>query len=231
MHSLPALSSLDAVVFDMDGTLVDSEGHYCRAYVHAMEVLGGWLTPDDYFRRFAGQTDEAIDRELHADLAGRVEISVIRRTWYDEYHRLRAANGVPLLPGAAELLELFARRGLPVAIASAAERRDIELNLDLAGIRDRVAVIASGEEVPRTKPAPDVYLLAAQRLGADPARCLAFEDTNTGARAAIAAGMPTCMVPHQCQADSFVRHHARAIAPSLADFLGAWRPAAPAPPP
>jgi HAD superfamily hydrolase (TIGR01509 family) len=221
MISIPDLSQIQAVVFDMDGTLVDSEGHYCDAYIHAMETFGGSLTPEDYYQRFAGQTDEAIDRLLHAELEERVDQPTIRRTWAEEYHRLRQAGGVPQLPGAADLLDHFAARGLPMAVASAAGMGDIEVNLELAGIRERFAVLASGEDVPNTKPAPDVYLLAAKRLGVAPERCLAFEDTNSGCRAAIAAGMQSFMVPHQCEADDFVREHAQGIAKSLTEIVEA----------
>jgi HAD superfamily hydrolase (TIGR01509 family) len=223
MSVVPDLSSFQAVVFDMDGTLVDSEGHYCRAYIHAVEHFGGALTPDAYCARFAGQSDKVIDQLLHIELEGAVEVATIRATRYAEYARLRATLGVPLLPGALELLDHLATIRLPLAVASAAERRDIETNLALADIRPRFAALASGEEVPHTKPAPDVYLLAAQRLGVDPARCLAFEDTNSGARAALAAGMTTIMVPHQCEPDDFVRGHAHGIAGSLVEIVHGLR--------
>ena len=122
MISIPDLSQIQAVVFDMDGTLVDSEGHYCHAYIHTMETFGGSLTPEDYYQRFAEQTDEAIDRLLHAELEGRVDQPTIRRTWAEEYHRLRQAGGVPQLPGAADLLDHFAARGLPMAVARSSSR-------------------------------------------------------------------------------------------------------------
>jgi HAD superfamily hydrolase (TIGR01509 family) len=218
MLTLPNLAEFQAVVFDMDGTLVDSEGHYCSAYIHAMSAFGGSLTPECYFQRFAGKSDKTIDRLLHAELREAVEVATIRETWYREYHRLRLAHGVPLLPGAQDLLNRLSASALPLAVASAAEMVDIEINLDLAGIRHRFAALASGEEVLRTKPAPDVYLLAAQRLGVDPSRCLAFEDTNSGARAAITAGMHTIMIPHQCEADGFVSRHAAGIVKSLTEI-------------
>ncbi len=108
-----------------------------------------------------------------------------------------------------------------MAVASSAGLRDVELNLDLAGIRDRFGALCSGEEVCDPKPAPDVFLLAAERLGVNPTRCLAFEDTNTGTRAAISAGMLTYMVSNQCEADEFARRHARGIAGSLVEFADA----------
>ncbi len=223
MLARPNLSGFDAVVFDMDGTLVDSEGHYCQAYTHAMETFGGSLTPEDYHRRMAGNTDDAIDRILHADLEGKVELATIRKTWWDEYNRLRASAGVLLKPGVRDLLDHLAKHALPLAVASSAGLHDIEHNLAQAGIRDRFTALASGEEVPETKPAPDVYLLAAQRLGVDPSRCLAFEDTNLGARAALVAGMHTIMVPNHCEPDEFVGERAHGIANSLTEIVVALR--------
>lgn len=223
MLRLSELSRFQAAIFDMDGTLLDSESHYCDAYRHAMDSFGGSLTPEEYFRRYAGKTDDAIDRLLHAELERRVDLPTIRKTWHDEYHRLRTTRGVPLRPGAGDLLELLGAAGLPLAVASSAGMGDIECNLDLAGIGAHFTALSSGEEVADPKPAPDVYLLAAERLGVDPRCCLAFEDTNAGARAAIAAQMHTTMVPHNCEPDEFVRAHARRIANSLSEIVAELR--------
>ncbi len=219
MLSLPNLSSIHAVVFDLDGTLIDSEAHYCHAYIHAMTTLGGSLEVEDYYQRFAGRTDDAIDESLQAELPGPVELATIRRTWRCEFERLRETTGLPVMPGALQLLDFLQGRGLPLAIASAAGLGDITASLDLAGIRDRFQALCSATEVFNPKPAPDVYLLAAERLAVDPGRCLAFEDTNAGTRAAIRAGMYTVMVPHRCQPDAFARRHASGIAASLTEIV------------
>jgi len=221
MLAPPDLTEIDAVVFDMDGTLIDSEGHYCQAYIHCMVSLGGSLEEEEYYQRFAGMTDDAIDECLQAELPDPVDLSTIRGTWRQEYERRRHAQGVSMMPGARELLDLLATHSMPLAVASAADLSEITVTLDLAGIRERFHSLSSGTEVPKTKPAPDVYLLAAERLGVKPTRCLAFEDTNSGTRAAIAAGLHTYMVPHRCEADRFIRKHAKGIANSLTEIVEA----------
>lgn len=219
MPTLPPATEFDAVVFDMDGTLIDSEGHYCNAYLHAMATLGGSLTQEHYFARFAGKTNAHIEEHLLAELPAGTAMQTLQSTWRSEFDRLCDMHGHATMPGVRDLLDHLAGRHLPLAVASAADLADILTSLAQAGIDGHFAAVASGQEVPRTKPAPDVYLLAAERLGVDPARCLAFEDTNAGARAAIAAGMHTFMVPHQCVPDEFVRARARGIAASLLEFV------------
>ena len=223
MLPLPDLTQVQAVVFDVDGTLVDSEGLYRDACIHTMCTYGGSLTAEQYYRRIAGNSEHIIDDLMYADLEQCIERPVIRDTRYNEFVRLREIHGVPIMPGVLEVLDLFDSRDLPLGVASAAELRDVEGNLQRAGIRDRFVVLASADEVPATKPAPDVYLLAAERLAVDPSRCLSFEDTNSGTRAAITAGMQTYMVPHQCEPDQFVRANARGILASLAEFAAALR--------
>lgn len=219
MPELPDLTQFQAVVFDMDGTLVDSEAHCCAAVVSAMADFGLQLTPDDYYGRFSGRPDVVLARLLHQELQGAVDEETIHNAWYEQFHELRAAHGLPLMPGARELLSFFQDRGFPIAIASAAHSRDIEINLELAELGSFFSATASGIEVSNSKPEPDVYLLAAQRLKASPKRCFAFEDTNIGARAALAAGMHTFMVPHRCTPDAHVTRQAQGIAESLIEFL------------
>jgi HAD superfamily hydrolase (TIGR01509 family) len=103
---------------------------------------------------------------------------------------------LPLLPGARETVLAFAARW-PLAVASSANRPVIDLVLELAGLTDRFKATVSSEEVPHGKPAPDVYLEAAQRLGAAPPRCAAVEDSSNGLRSAAAAGMTVIAVPNR----------------------------------
>jgi HAD superfamily hydrolase (TIGR01509 family) len=114
---------------------------------------------------------------------------VVRRM-LDGYRR-----ELPLLPGAAEAVEALSARW-PLGLASSSNREVIDLVLERAGFRDAFRVAVSSEEVDRGKPAPDVYLAVADRLGAEPARCVAIEDSSNGLRSAVAAGMPVIAVPN-----------------------------------
>jgi len=183
----------EAIVFDMDGLLVDSEPVWQRAE-HALVREHG-ATPDEAFHREitgVGILEWGEATRAHYGLAA--SAGALREGLLEGMLRL-----IPQLvrpqPGAQELVEWVAARALPRAIASSSHLNLIEATVEAVGWREQLAVRCSAEEVPRGKPAPDVYLLAAERLGVDPARCLALEDSPTGARAALAAGMTCWAVP------------------------------------
>jgi HAD superfamily hydrolase (TIGR01509 family) len=179
---------IDAVLFDCDGVLVDSE-QITNAVLRAMLGDLGWeLTEEEGFRLFVGRAlaDEVGVIEAHTGFT-------VTDEWIAEFRRRRNdALAVSLLPipGAVdavhEIDKLFDGR---VACASGADRPKIELQLAKVGL-DRVFTgkVFSGMEMPRSKPAPDVYLAAAAALGVDPARCAVVEDTPAGVRAGVAAG-------------------------------------------
>jgi HAD superfamily hydrolase (TIGR01509 family) len=186
-------AALSAVVFDLDGVLVDSEGAWNAARRHvALEHGGRW--PADAQRAMMGMSSTEWSRYMHDALGVRlppeaISDKVVARL-ADLYRR-----ELPLLPGAREAVVELAgvwRLGL----ASSANRPIIDLVLDLAGLADQFAATVSSEEVPRGKPAPDVYLEVAERLDAAAAECAAVEDSTNGIRSAAAAGMTVIAVPN-----------------------------------
>jgi HAD superfamily hydrolase (TIGR01509 family) len=104
------------------------------------------------------------------------------------------SNGVPVKTGVVELLDFLAAKGLPLAVATSAARATAERNLGRAGLLERFTALATRDDVENVKPAPDIYLEAARRLGVPPAHCVAFEDSSVGIVAAHAAGMRAVMV-------------------------------------
>jgi HAD superfamily hydrolase (TIGR01509 family) len=204
---------IDAVLFDCDGVLVDSE-QITNAVLRAMLGDLGWeLTEEEGFRLFVGRAlaDEVGVIEAHTGFT-------VTDEWIAEFRRRRNdALAVSLLPipGAVdavhEIDKLFDGR---VACASGADRPKIELQLAKVGL-DRVFTgkVFSGMEMPRSKPAPDVYLAAAAALGVDPARCAVVEDTPAGVRAGVAAG---AVVFGYCPPDSLAHHE-----PSVLTEVGA----------
>ena len=182
-----------AVIFDLDGVLVDSEQRWNGAKEALVRETGGrWL--DEAPRRMMGMSSLEWSVYLRDDLAvpmGAEEINreLVRRM--EEGYR----EELPLLPGASEAVRALAARW-PLGLASSANREVIDLVLELAGFGDAFRVTVSSEEVERGKPAPDVYLAAAQGLGVDPAGCVAIEDSSSGLRAAAAAGMTVIAVPN-----------------------------------
>ncbi|UYQ61228.1 HAD family hydrolase [Streptomyces peucetius] len=185
-------AALQAVFLDMDGTLVDTEGFWWDAEVEVFADLGHRL--DEKWRdvvvggpmtRSAGYLIEATGADITLP-----ELTVLLNDKFEE----RIGRGVPLMPGAERLLTELARHNVPTALVSASHRRIIDRVLDSLG-RRHFALSVAGDEVPRTKPHPDPYLLAAQGVGADPARCAVVEDTATGVAAAEAAGCRVVAVP------------------------------------
>ena len=204
-------SALQAVLLDMDGTLVDTEGFWWDVEVvifarlgHALDeswrhvVVGGPMT------RSAGFLIEATG----ADIA-LAELSVLLNQGFEE----RIGSALPLMPGAARLLAELSEYEIPTALVSASHRRIIDRVLTSLGPQ-YFALSVAGDEVARTKPYPDPYLVAAAGLGADPARCAVVEDTATGVAAAEAAGCHVVAVPSVAPIAPAAR---RTVVPSLED--------------
>ncbi|WP_026341448.1 HAD family hydrolase [Actinomadura atramentaria] len=181
-----------AVIFDMDGVLVDSEPVWedvRRSYV--IDRNGDW--PPDTQRRLMGMSTD----EWAEYLAGRlVPGESVEDVAYQVIDRMtvRYADAVPLLPGAVETVRRLAAR-YPLGLASSSPRALIDLVLGQLGIAGHFLATVSTEEVDRGKPAPDVYRAVAAQMAADPAECLAIEDSAVGLRAARAAGMRLIAVP------------------------------------
>ncbi|MET9402298.1 HAD family phosphatase [Kitasatospora sp. NPDC002965] len=183
---------LQAVLLDMDGTLVDTEDYWWQAEASLFAELGYALDEKDRAQVVGGPMSRVIDYLLATtgvDLAPADLTVLINQRFVD-----LLAGGVPLMPGAERLLNTLAAHGVPAALVSASHRHIIDIVLRSLGA-EHFAFTVAGDEVPRTKPHPDPYLEAARRLGADPARCVVVEDAPTGVRAAEAAGCPVIAVP------------------------------------
>ncbi|MER6538600.1 HAD family hydrolase [Streptomyces sp. 900105755] len=185
-------SALQAVLLDMDGTLVDTEGFWWDVEVEIFARLGHTL--DDSWRhvvvggpmtRSAGFLIEATGAAITL-----AELSVLLNDGFEE----RIGTALPLMPGAQRLLAELYEQQIPTALVSASHRRIIDRVLTLLGPQ-HFSLSVAGDEVSRTKPYPDPYLLAAAGLGVDPARCAVVEDTATGVAAAEAAGCQVVAVP------------------------------------
>lgn len=184
--------ALQAVLLDMDGTLVDTEGFWWEIEAQIFHELGHRL--DEAWRDIVvggpmSRSASFLIEATGADI-GLAELSVL----LNERFEARIAEQVPLMPGAERLLTELARHSVPTALVSASHRRVIDQVLLTLG-RDRFHLTVAGDEVPRTKPHPDPYLFAASSLGAHPSRCAVIEDTATGVAAAEAAGCRVVAVP------------------------------------
>jgi HAD superfamily hydrolase (TIGR01509 family) len=184
---------IKAIVFDLDGVLVDSEPVWEQVRRRYVEEHGGtWR--DDTQHRLMGMSTAEWAHYLSAELGVDRTPEQVAADVVEEMTR-RYAAAVPLIDAAVPVVRRLAARW-PLGVASSSPGRLIEAALEAAGLTDVFRVACSSEQVPRGKPAPDVYLAAAAGLGEDPAHCAAVEDSSNGVRSAAAAGMRVVAVPH-----------------------------------
>jgi HAD superfamily hydrolase (TIGR01509 family) len=184
---------VQAVVFDLDGVLVDSERMWDEVRRAVVAEHGGTWTPEAT-RAQQGMSTPEWARYLVDELGAELTPEHVAEVVVAEMAR-RYEQSPPLLPGAPDVVRTVGRR-LPVAIASSSPPVLIQAFLTAAGLTDLVEVALSSEEVGSGKPAPDVYLEAARRLGVAPEKCAAVEDSTNGLRSALAAGMTVVAVPN-----------------------------------
>lgn len=177
-----------AAVFDLDGTLVDNIGHHLEAWVALARSQGVELTAERFARELSGmKTGETIPLLLGRDVAPD-EIARLAAQKEEHYRTLYGPH-LALVPGAEALLRGLRARGLKVAIASAAPPENRAFVLEGLGVTGLFDAVVGGEDAPRGKPFPDLFLAAARALGTPAERCVAFEDAPLGVRAARAASM------------------------------------------
>ena len=182
-----------AVVFDMDGLLVDTETVSRDAMTLAAGAMGYQL-PHEVFIRLVGMSFAASGAILAEHFGPEFDVAAFQAE-STRLFRAQGELGVALKAGVVELLDFLDSIGLPRAIATSSPHQDVERNLGRHGLRERFDTVVAGGDYARSKPFPDPFLTAAERLGVDPGHCLALEDSHNGIRAAHAAGMMAVMVP------------------------------------
>ena len=184
---------IEAVVFDLDGVLIQTEEVWDEVREELVRERGGRYGPEAQ-RAMMGMSSPEWSGYMHSvlgipDPPEEINAEVVRRM------EARYRERLPLIPGAVEAVERLAARW-PLAVASSSNRPLIDAVLELSGLGRFFRATVSSEEVPRGKPAPDVYLEAARRLGVTPEECAAVEDSHNGIRSAKAAGMRVLAIPN-----------------------------------
>lgn len=195
-----------AILWDLDGTLVDSEDLHWQSWEHALGVDGVHVTYEQFKSTF-GQRNDRILREWLGAGSTDERISRIADAKEAEYRRLAQVHGLTPLPGAAEWLARLHADGWKQAIASSAPRQNVEVMLRALHIERYFDAIVASEDVTKGKPDPQVFLAAAGRVSVPPAHCIVVEDAAAGVEAAKRAGMRCIGVSRTARldADVFVR--------------------------
>ncbi len=174
--------------------MLDTESIYKVAWQQAATELG-YTLDDPFYLSLVGLRTADSDRGLFRRFGEGFPMEPFRSRWSELWLRRATDSGIPRKPGLDALLAFLDERRLPVAIATSSDRERTVLTLRCAGLRDRFPVVVTGDQVPRGKPAPDIYLESARRLGVDPTRCAALEDSDAGILAASGAGMLALLIP------------------------------------
>ncbi len=205
-----------AAIFDMDGLLLDTERVCMRVFQEACEVQKLPFYEEVYLsiigRNAAGI--ETIFRKAYGS-----ELDRLHQEWRSRYNAVVMHQAIPVKHGVVELLEWLKQQNVPTAVATSTAKEVAKVKLELAGLSQYFDNLTTGCEVTNGKPDPEIYLLAANRLNVEPTKCLAFEDSNNGVRAAIAANMSTYQIPDLVEPSEEVRQFGHVIVPSLNDVL------------
>lgn len=212
--------AIKGLIFDQDGLLFDTEKVYAKAWVGVSDRHGYGFT-EEMTRLLCGHGRREVGAKV-AELAPIADVEGYIDEVMVEARKLLMAAPPELKPGVREVLAMCRRDGIKTAIASSSPRDCIDWNLKSTGLDGFFDTIVAGEEVARGKPNPDIFLLAAERLGLEPGECAVLEDAWSGIRAAAAAGCRPVLIPDRRQADDEMRRLAT-VYPSLLDFLASFR--------
>lgn len=211
-----ARAAFTAVVFDMDGLLLDTERPVRAAWMNAAAAAGVRLSERDYLT-LVGLNHTDSNARLLAFFGGDAQRLAAAHAHANAWLAAEfGARPFDAKPGARALLHCLRDAGLPCAVASSTHRAEVLRRLGGAGLLEFFAAVCGGDEVAQGKPAPDLYTLALQRLGATAANSLAFEDSGHGVQAALAAGLAVVNVPDLKAPEPAWQARCLAVLPSLA---------------
>ncbi len=190
--------TIKALIFDMDGTLVDSEKVHWQAWKETLAVHEIKVPAYEDFKKYVGVSDEQMAQEFNA--AASVELDPAQLVSGKCLNYLELVPEISLLPGVRKTLDRWRGR-YPLAIASSSPRSELVAILGYHGLEDRFDHVIGGDMVARKKPDPEIYQMVVGFLGLPPSACVAFEDSQSGVAAAKGAGLLTVAVPHAMSAD------------------------------
>lgn len=204
---------LKGAIFDHDGLMFDTEKVWQANWKMVADEMGITL-PEEFKNEICGSdgqhTLDVIQKYYHVEDGSEIRKRVIKNVSDDE-----VSKPIEMKPGLLEILDMFKRNGVKMAVASSSPKELILLNLKRSNLEGYFETVVSGKEVDHGKPAPDVFLLAAARLGLDPKECYVFEDAFNGVEAGVSSGAKTIMVPDLLQPTEEIRNKVHAVCKTL----------------
>lgn len=186
--------SYQAAIFDMDGLLLDTERVCQEAFRSACQALSLPFLEDIYLS-IIGRNAQGIEEAINVGYRDKIDYNVLRAAWMDRYHPIVETQAIPVKEGVIDLLDWLRAQNIPMAVATSTPRELAITKLKLSGLLPYFEHLSTGCEVQQGKPHPEIFLLAADRLNTPPEQCLAFEDSNNGVRAGVAAKMQVYQIP------------------------------------
>jgi HAD superfamily hydrolase (TIGR01509 family) len=217
-----ALPDFSAIIFDMDGLVLDTESTYCQAWRQAAEVMG-YVLSEAFCRSLSGLHYQAVEAKLQAVCGAGFDPQVFNRGAGECWRNHVQTHGIPVKHGFVELLAYLRQQQVPVALATNSRAVNAQECLELAGLHDAFAVRVTRDDVASGKPAPDIFLQAAARLDVPVNQCWVLEDSYTGIVAAKRAGAFPVLIPSLVPADTQAVSLCGLMQPDLACLLATIR--------
>lgn len=207
-----------AAIFDMDGLLLDTEQVCMRVFQEACQAVDVPFLREVYLS-IIGCNAQRINQILTDGYAPYIDYQLLHNEWRKRYNAVVLHEAIPVRPGVIAMLDWLKSQDIPCAVATSTQKEVALIKLELAGLTHYFDNITTGCEVTQSKPQPDIYLLAAKRLGIAPEQCIAFEDSNNGVRAAVAANMLTYQIPDLVEPCTEVQNLGHTIVSSMDQAL------------
>ncbi|MBP3191775.1 HAD family hydrolase [Natronogracilivirga saccharolytica] len=205
---------IEAVIFDMDGLMIDTEPMYKTALQETARQFG-YEMEDAFFYQLVGLPNTACKKVIAGKMGPGFPLDEFWAWWPGIWKTEARKNGIDKKSGLDEFLSWLSGTGLPAAVATSSTRKQASFSLEAAGVDYPFEHIVTGDDVKHGKPEPDIYIETAERLGVPARNCAALEDSENGVRAASSAGMLTIMIPDLKQPGPEVRNEADYILNSL----------------
>ena len=211
------LSDFSAVIFDMDGLVLDTETSYFCAWQQAAMTMGYHLS-DSFCQSLSGLTGDAVTAKLLAECGTGFDLTAFNHQASLAWHHHVQQHGIAVKHGFTEVLSLIQQQGMPFCLASNSRRANVLECLERAGLANVFTTIISRDDVPHGKPAPDIFLVAATHLQVSIKHCLVLEDSHTGVVAATTAGAFTVFIPSTTPINPETARLCDVMLPDLAQF-------------